>query len=102
MSSIINKTDALPRGEVDLAAIADGSYEGTADNGLVAVDVTVKVQDHRLTSIDITRHREGQGEAAEAIAVDMVEQNSTDVCNISGATMSSEMIKSAIYDALMP
>lgn len=100
MSSVIRKSDSLPRGDVDLTQVVDGIYEGSADNGLVAVDVTVTVTDHQLTAIDITRHREGRGEKAEAITADMIEQNAVDVDSISGATMSSEVIKSAVYNAL--
>lgn len=100
MSSVISRNDSLPRGEVDLTQVEDGFYDGSAGNGLVSVDVNVTVADHKLTAIEITRHFEGQGEGAEVIVDDMIEQNSTDVDSISGATMSSEVIKSAVYDAL--
>jgi uncharacterized protein with FMN-binding domain len=101
MNSVIKKGDSLPRGEVDLAQVEDGTYLGNADNGLVAVDVSVTVSDHKLTEIKIISHREGMGEAAEDITADMIAENSTDVDVISGATMSSEMIKAAVYDALV-
>lgn len=85
---------------VDMAAVADGTYMGEADAGMVFVKVCVTVLSHRLTDIDIVAHKNGMGEKAEAITASMIDKNTVDVDVVSGATMSSKTIKSAVSQAL--
>ena len=91
---------ALPHETIDMGRVADGMYPGEADAGLVFVRVSVEVQDHAVRDIRILEHKNGRGGAAEAITAAMVAANSWDVNAVSGATLSSEAIKSAVSKAL--
>ena len=86
--------------DVDMGHAADGTYEGTTDAGMVSVKVSVTIKDHAITDIDIIEHKNGKGTPAEAITEDMIAANYYDVDVVSGATMSSETIKSAVSKAL--
>lgn len=86
--------------KVDLARVKDGVYNGKSETSLVKVEVAVTVTNHRIVKIDILRHDNGKGKPAERIADDIVEANDYQVDSISGATMSSEVIKSAVSNAL--
>lgn len=86
--------------DVEMALVADGAYEGEADAGLVSVKVSVLVKDHAIREIRILEHQNGMGSAAEAIVAEMVEKNRYGVDAVSGATLSSEAIKSAVSKAL--
>jgi uncharacterized protein with FMN-binding domain len=88
------------REPIDLNLIQDGIYQGEAKHFPVAVTVEVQTLDHRITSIVITRHREGKGEAAEAIVNDIIAAQSLDVDVVSRATLSSRTILDAVAAAL--
>lgn len=60
----------------------------------------MKVEDNTIRKIDIIEHRNGLGSKAESITESMVAKNSYAVDGISGATLSSEAIKSAVSKAL--
>lgn len=90
----------IPVEDVDLSAVPDGRYEGSYKTFPVAVAVEVTVQDSKITAIDLVKHSNGQGEAAEAIPGMVVEAQSLQVDVISGATYSSRVILLAIEDAL--
>ena len=85
---------------INMNNVADGVYSGHSELGPVSVDVEVHVADHKLAKIDLVRHACGLGRPAEAITEKMVEQNTFDVDAISGATVSSEVIKNAVNNAL--
>jgi len=85
---------------VDMSQAADGEYIGQADAGLVQVKVAVTIKDHTIDKIDILEHKSGMGQKAENITTSMVNANNFDVDAISGATLSSEVIKSAVSKAL--
>lgn len=91
---------ALPYESVDMNRISDGAYLGESDAGLVYAKVEVSVQDHKIEGVKILEHKNGRGGAAEAIASAMVAQNRYDVDAVSGATLSSQTIKSAVSLAL--
>ncbi len=80
--------------------IADGAFQGGADTTFVKAEVEVTVKDHTIIEIDLLKHENGKGAKAEAIIMDMINQNTYQVDSISGATLSSEVIKSAVSIAL--
>lgn len=86
--------------EIDMATVADGTYIGEADSGMVFVKVEVMVADHKITNINIIEHTKGLGGKAEKIINDMIEVNSYEVDAVSGATVSSQTIKFAVCNAL--
>ena len=58
------------------------------------------VKKERLKSIEILRHENGKGKRAKAIVDDMVRNNDSEVDLVSGATVSSICIRSAVRNAL--
>ena len=58
------------------------------------------VKKERLESIEILRHENGKGKRAKAIVDDMVRNNDSEVDLVSGATVSSICIRSAVRNAL--
>lgn len=95
-----NDMKALGYEEIDMSKMESGDYEGIAETTLVKVTVTVTVLDHQITDIVINRHENGKGLAANAIVKSMIELNNWNVDGISGATTSSNVIKSAVSNAL--
>ena len=94
------KVAALTFDEIDLSKISDGIYEGQCDTGVVRVRVLVTVRDHRLESIELLEHENGRGAPAEAILDQMVQEQTTAVDAVSGATCSSKVIRKAVENAL--
>ena len=94
------KVDAITFDEIDLTKVEDGVYEGQCDTGVVRARVQVTVRDHRLESIELLEHENGRGAPAEAILAQMVEEQTTAVDAVSGATCSSKVIRKAVENAL--
>lgn len=86
--------------DVDLSKIADGVYKGSYKVIPVEAEVKVTVEDHRITGIELVKHLNGQGAAAEVIPDRVVGAQSLEVDIVSGATYSSKVILKAIEDAL--
>lgn len=86
----------------DIGTIADGVYEGRAFIFPVNVKVRTSVHKGRITRIELLKHFNGKGQAAEAIIPIVIERQSVDVDVIAGATQSSVTILKAIEDSLKP
>lgn len=84
----------------NLSHIADGTYIGDCDNGLVKVQVEVDVQNNIISAIRITEHQNGLGSSAEVIISEIVNNQSVEIDAVSGATASSETILKAVENAL--
>ncbi len=93
-------TDSIIIEDVDLQKIKNGTYEGEYKIFPVIAVVSIKVKNHKITEIEIIKHREGKGEKAEAIIEDVIRTQSIEVDTISGATLSSKCILKAIENAL--
>ena len=91
---------AITYEKVDMARVADGVYQGETDAGLVSVKVAVGVENHAIREIRILEHQNGMGSGAESIVQTMIEKNDYAVDAVSGATLSSAAIKSAVNKAL--
>ncbi len=85
---------------VDMGLAADGTYEGQADIGVLKARVSVTVKDRAIEKIEILEHTGFMGKKAETITETMVSKNTYQVDAVSGATLSSEVIKSAVGKAL--
>ena len=85
---------------IDLQQVADGEYTGEYDAILVKVTVKVIVKNHTIETIELLRHENGRGSAAEVITGNVVKAQSLQVDTISGATASSKVILEAIELAL--
>ena len=86
--------------DIDMETVEDGIFEGHSELDLVKVDVKVLVENHKLIKVELLRHECGLGHPADVIVDKMVEQNTWDVDAVSGATVSSEIIKNAVNKAL--
>jgi len=84
----------------DLSQLADGTYCGSCDNGIVKAQVEVDVASGVIADVRITEHQNGRGSPAEAVARKVVESQSVEVDAISGATISSNTILKAVENAL--
>ena len=87
------KVAALTFDEIDLTKVEDGVYEGQCDTGIVRVRVQVTIRNHQLESIELLEHENGTGTPAEAILDQMVQNQTTAVDAVSGATCSSKVIR---------
>ncbi|MBI9009216.1 MAG: FMN-binding protein [Tenericutes bacterium] len=96
----LNYLAQMPLEDVDLSTVEDGKYLGEYDSFPVSVILEVVVEDHEIISIDILKHNNGQGAAAEAILFTVMTEQSIEVDAIAGATYSSKVILLAIKDAL--
>ena len=94
------EVNAIDKTPVNISEVEDGIYEGCSETTLVKVQVKVTVSDGRLENIEILKHECGKGLPANAIVDEMVSRNDIDVDAVSGATVSSEVIKDAVRNAL--
>lgn len=95
------KVENLTFSSFEISAVADGKYTGESDVGFISVEVEVLVQNRELISIDLIKHDNGRGTAAEKIIDEMIAQQTTDVDVVSGATNSSKVIRKAVENALL-
>ncbi len=84
----------------DIANLPDGIYRGNASAILVTAQAEVTVRAGRIQEIKLLKHSHGPGYGADALCRAIVEANSPDVDGISGATLSSLVVKTAVVDAL--
>lgn len=91
---------ALPVLQAMPLSLADGTYEGSYSTFPIKVRVQVHVLDQRIQAISLFEHRNGQGEAAEAILKTIVANQSLAIDTVSGATYSSIVILKAVEQAL--
>ena len=87
--------EAITIQEVDLSQVADGTYTGSCDAGLVSAQVAVTVEEGAITD-----YHSILGRGAEAIPGEIVAQQRIGVDAVSGATDSSTVIQKAVENAL--
>jgi len=92
--------ETLQISEANLADIADGTYTGAVDAGMIRVTAQVTIRNHAIVSVELLRHQNGRGKAAESITGHMVQEQKIMVDTISGATLSSRVIQKAVETAL--
>lgn len=86
--------------DIDMNNMQDGIYDGQVETELIKVHVQVEVKDHQIKSIDILQHDNGFGDKANDIVNQMIKENDYRVDTISGATLSSQVIQSAVSQSL--
>jgi len=86
--------------EIDIADVSDGIYIGEYDVNFIYAKVEVTVENGKIVSINILKHRHERGKAAEAIIDKIIDEQKIDVDAVSGATNSSTVIKKAVENAL--
>lgn len=100
MNSRSRKMEQLDFSKVNPAAFRDGTYHGSASAVLVNAKVAVQIKDGRIHALELLEHRHGPDSGAEALCDRIIQENRIDVDSISGATFSSLVVKSAVFDAL--
>ncbi len=93
----LEKIDKTP---VEIEKLQDGRYKGKSETELVKVEVDVLVSQGKIKDIELIKHECGRGQKARAILDRIIEENDIEVDSISGATVSSEIIKDALRKAL--
>lgn len=86
--------------KVDLSQVSDGTYSGSFDALLVGAEVSVTVNNHKITDIQLIHHKNERGQKAEVIPNKVLSAQSLQVDTVSGATNSSKVILKAIENAL--
>ena len=103
VSGIVFLAVALSSCGVKKGMAKDGTYTGTAiaHNGPLTVEVGFTKG--AITSVTVTQHTETTGVSENAIAKvseEIVKNNSTNVDTVSGATITSYAIKTAVQNAI--
>ena len=84
--------------------LGDNEYLGSSPNGMGGnVYVKVTMDGDKIAAVEVVQHAETEGISDPALAqvpTAIVEANSTEVDNVSGATITSKAIKEAVADAL--
>jgi len=94
-------TAKIVGGPIPPSSLKDGIYDGKATNGPVKVKAKVTIQNHRIAVINLIEHRNWKGKAANNIIPDrIIDEQSTKVDAVSGATASSNAIMNAVEDAV--
>ncbi len=80
----------------------DGTYEGEAEGFGGVVRVSVVIEDGKIKSVEILSHSETPEyyERAYAVIAEIVANNTPDVDSVSGATVTSDAIKEAVFNAI--
>lgn len=87
--------------DIDVSLIENGTYTGEFKAGLVYVKVKTTVENGKISDIKLIEHKNGKGSAAESIINDIITKQTTDVDMVSGATISSKVIRKAIENSLV-
>ena len=81
--------------------LVDGVYEGSYKGGPNKAVVKVTIQDQKIVGIEIVEHDAWKGKKAEPIIPQrIIENQSTAVDSVTGATNSSTVIMNAVQNAL--
>ncbi len=87
--------------EVNLSALADGTYGGKHEAGRWTNEVQVTVKDHKIVSVDIVKDvKYPNPEWTEAIISRIIEKQTNKVDGVAGATVTCKAYLKAIENAL--
>ena len=87
--------------DISVGTLVDGTYEGEASGGPNSAHVRIKIENHLITSINIISHDAWKGKKAESPIVERILNNqSTNVDAVTGATNSSNVIMNAVQNAV--
>ncbi len=93
------RTVAVP--PLEVALLADGTYDGAASDGHFTYRVRAQVRGGRISQIDILENRASRyARLAELVALKVQREQRLDIDALSGATTTSKVLLLAISDAL--
>lgn len=91
-------------GKTNQLGYTDGTYEGTSDAGMhPGLKVQVVIDNGEISEVEVIENQETDGVgsvAVDKLPEDIVVAQSTEVDDISGATLTSTAIKEAVNNAL--
>ena len=94
-------TPIITGGPIPKNTLIDGVYKGKAKDGPVRVLAEVTIKNQRITDINLLEHRTWKGRPAEqTIPIRIIDEQSTKVDAVSGATVSSRAIMNAVENAI--
>jgi uncharacterized protein with FMN-binding domain len=94
------KTEVL-RGDITSSNLMDGVYKGSYGKGPNKAVVLVTIENGRIKDILLKKHRAWKGKKAGPIVIQrIIENQSTRVDTVSGATNSSIVIMNAVQKAV--
>lgn len=98
--AVFLRPQPLEIGTVDLNTVSDGTYIGVCQNKILFAVVSVAIQDHEITGIEVVEHKAAYLEQAEQIAGAVCAKQSLEVDAITGATLTRDTMLKAIENAL--
>lgn len=93
----------VEKAEIDLTQVPDGTYTGTARGFASDITVEVVVSGGKITSLEVVSYGDTPGicdNAIEKMPGKIMEAQSLEVDVVSGASMTSQGIINAVFDAL--
>ena len=102
LKSLNNKIEELQNSNDTTGKLKDGKYEGSGVGFKSTIKVEVEIKGGKIESIKVVENGDDYDyfEKAKALIQSIISTQSTKVDSISGATRSSDGIKSAVRDAL--
>lgn len=88
---------------IQLSEVADGTYEASAEGHNGPITVSVQVVNHHITAVRVVDHSESEGiadQAIDQIPIAILSADDTNIDAVSGATVTSNAIKTAVENAL--
>jgi uncharacterized protein with FMN-binding domain len=100
-NKIMNEVRNAEIKDIDLNEIADGKYTGEFSYNKTLCKVEVTVSDHRIEAINILENGTTEyAKKAEAVIDKVIDEQKTNVDEISGATTTSKALLKAVESAL--
>jgi NosR/NirI family nitrous oxide reductase transcriptional regulator len=101
LSQILGCAASIVGGPIPRNVLKDGTYDGIAKQGPVKVIAKVTIKNQSIARIELIKHRTWRGKAAEKIIPQkIIDEQSTNVDAVSGATISSRVIMNAVEAAI--
>jgi uncharacterized protein with FMN-binding domain len=101
MTRGLNDIQTMAISEVDLNNLQDGTYTGNFDRGRWSNQVEVKIKDQKITNIKIVKDiKYPMEDIVDKIFGQVIQEQSTAVDVISGATVTSKAYLKSIENAL--
>ena len=97
----LNEGAKVQIGNVDLATVADGVYDGKYKSGRWTNELNVTVKEHKITDIKVVKDVTFSNEAsAQQLFDKIIDKQEIAVDAVSGATVTSKAYQKSIENAL--
>jgi uncharacterized protein with FMN-binding domain len=91
---------ALTVDPVEFSKVKDGVYDGVSDLSILTAKVSVKVEKAKVTGIKLLEHKHSPNHGADKITDKIIAAQTLNVDAVTGASLSSKVIKKAVSEAL--